>query len=1069
MAKRELGVSRKAPLPAKLTAPKLGNIIQRSRLFKLLDAALDKHAIWVSAPAGAGKTTLVASYLAARTIKPLWYQIDLRDADPAAFFAYLRQAVTHLSPRKRQSLPLLSPEYALGLPVYARNFFEQMYALLPAGTHLVFDNFQELPDSSPLYELFPQLITAAPDGSGIFFISRADAPAQFARLRATRQLEEISPEALMLTAEESRQLGKSCMVTSLPEATLDEMQARTRGWIAGLILLLEDAGNTASKIDGVVDEHLFDFFAAEIMGRAAPDIQEFLMRSALLPVMDVASCAALTGNRHAEPILRDLVRRNYFITRRAGPTVRFEFHPLFRNFLLTELKWRTVPEELSDLERLAGVLLAAAGDMPAAVELLAKAGAADELVELVLAQADKLIAEGQHHTITHWLDLIPAQMRHEHPWLSYWLGVSQLPSNPVEARSHFERAHHIFTHREDVHGIFVSWAAIAESYVLMWDEFGGMKQWIELYRVLRVRYPTFPSQEIEVRVQAALFGVLMYLQPHDPECIAARDSLEVLLYVVTNPDFKVRTASNLALHYAWTGALGDVHRVLAMADMITGEEMVSPLSRIMVRISHCMLCWLSGDPDGAEAAIDDAVRIAEQSGVHLLDSYILSQSIYASSLRGNVDAMTKALDKVQALLSPYRRLDLAHYHFLRGWCAILKGDVTGAYLQASQAVEISESASAGVPLALSRLELAWILDEMGDASRAQILFAKVMEFAQATPRSHFEYTARMIMAFCCLRRGQETACVAELERALSLAGDGEYYWAFPLWDPQMVGVLCSIALQHGIRPDYVRALIRKCHLLPAADSHRLEAWPWPVRIRSLGLFSLTVDEQDITLAGRGKTKVIEMLKVIIALGGSNIHEHRLSDVLWPDADGDQAHQNLTVTLHRLRKLIGSEAVLLNDGRISLNPRRVWLDIWDFDHRLRELEVADEVEAIVRQLSELTSRYKGGLLPQEHAAWLLPVQERYRARYLRAVSEAAERLMADNRWFEALGCYAKAIECEPLVEQFYEGLMSCHYHLGQASDGIMAYRRCQDLLASELGCSPSQRMRSVLEQLVKLSD
>ena len=152
---------------AKLQAPRLASAIPRTRLFKRLDLDLQRRRIvWVTAPAGAGKTTLAASYAAARKIKLIWYQFDLRDADPATFFYYLREALAQVSPRARRVLPLLTPEYAFGLSAYAHNFYEQLGALLKSNYLLVFDNYHELPDDAPVHALLTEGLKALPESVG---------------------------------------------------------------------------------------------------------------------------------------------------------------------------------------------------------------------------------------------------------------------------------------------------------------------------------------------------------------------------------------------------------------------------------------------------------------------------------------------------------------------------------------------------------------------------------------------------------------------------------------------------------------------------------------------------------------------------------------------------------------------------------------------------------------------------------------------------------------------------------------------------------------------------------------
>lgn len=105
--------------PAKLTRPSTRGALRRDRLFHSIERGREKKVIWITGPAGSGKTTLAASYLDSHKAPCLWYQMDAGDADLATFFYYLGLAAKNAAPRNPKPLPLLTPEYLLGIPVFA--------------------------------------------------------------------------------------------------------------------------------------------------------------------------------------------------------------------------------------------------------------------------------------------------------------------------------------------------------------------------------------------------------------------------------------------------------------------------------------------------------------------------------------------------------------------------------------------------------------------------------------------------------------------------------------------------------------------------------------------------------------------------------------------------------------------------------------------------------------------------------------------------------------------------------------------------------------------------------------
>jgi ATP/maltotriose-dependent transcriptional regulator MalT len=231
---------------AKLTPPRVHGAVARERLFRLLDAKRRHPVLWVSGPPGAGKTTLIASYLEKSGVPALWYHLDRADSDAATLFYYLAQAVAFSSPRRARRLPLLTPEYLPDLEGFGRRFLRDAFARLPSGTLLVFDNFHEIAEDSPVHRTLNAALAEVPETGNVIVVSRAPPPAVFARLEVTDALVTIGWDELRLSLEETAAIAATRR-GDLSSKAVEAIHARTDGWVAGVRLLLDrTATNDAS-------------------------------------------------------------------------------------------------------------------------------------------------------------------------------------------------------------------------------------------------------------------------------------------------------------------------------------------------------------------------------------------------------------------------------------------------------------------------------------------------------------------------------------------------------------------------------------------------------------------------------------------------------------------------------------------------------------------------------------------------------------------------------------------------------------------------------------------------------
>ena len=471
-------------------------------------------------PQAAGRLPWSAAILRPADFPALWYQLDEGDADLATFFYYLGQAAKKAAPRKQKSLPLLTPEYRQGISTFTRRYFENLYERLKLPSALVFDNYQDVPEGSPFHEMILNGLSAIPEGVNVIVVSRKDPSPVFIRFQANQLMEILGWNELRLTLEESREMVRLRSKLKWSREWIEHLHKTTDGWAAGLVLMVENAkreGIEAQVVGKLTPEEIFRYFSNEVLGKTDKEVQDFFLQTAFLPQMTVKMAEELTGLPSADRILSTLSRDNYFTMKSFHTESIYQYHPLFRDFLLDRAGETLSPEALSALLKHAAIILEENGQVEAAVSLLQEVGDWDALVRLILKRAPLMVEQGRNRPLEDWLSTLPKDVIENNPWLLYWAGACRLPSNPSDCRPHFEKAFEGFKTQNDVNGICLALEGIVDSIIYAAADFKPLDQWIPVLEETRHRFKVFPSDEIELILTCTIFFAMYYRQPQHPE------------------------------------------------------------------------------------------------------------------------------------------------------------------------------------------------------------------------------------------------------------------------------------------------------------------------------------------------------------------------------------------------------------------------------------------------------------------------------------------------------------------------------------------------------------------------
>ncbi len=1055
---------------AKLTVPRMERAYGRARLFERIDRARqDSRLLWVGAEAGSGKTTLAVGYLQTRKLDSLWYQLDEGDADAASFFYYLDQAARGLDSH-HHVLPMLTPEYLGAVEVYARNFFRELFSLFQGTPRvLVFDNYQDLPDDSPLHQLLATACEELPPELTIIVLSRKKPQAAFARLFANGQATAIEAPELRLTLEETGEISALYAGEPIAEELVASLHQQTGGWAAGLRLMLLQPQTAPSGLpvkDVQPPQVIFDYFAAEVWQRVDEATQDFLMRSALLPSMTIGAVSELTGNSRAGEIMDYLVRQNYFTVRHGGNVPAYEYHDLFRQFLIHKGYEHFAADERRALIKSAAAILIRSGRYEHAAQLLVEDGDHDSLQTLIEHHAPALTAQGRLITLENWLRSLPAERVEAQPWLGYWLGYCRMPRDLSEARRLFEGAYAQFQEEGRPLGQYLAWSGIAETFQFGWDDFSGFDFWIDELHSLQNIHPLERFPEAESRVICAALGTMSFVRSDHPEVRRLAAHAESMLADLRGSSLHIVIAATLQLYYGMVGDFTRLREISRELQQHVDAPGLEPLARLYSYLALTETGWITDDLVSARKWGERGLELGENHGIVLLKSQFHAHLLYTYQLENDLESTREQLEQLSNRTRPECRLDVCHYHYHVVWAALEQGDLVQAREHAERALALSETLHASFPIALCRIKLAEVLAACGEYNAVPPLLEQAGEFAVRMGSTMLQFMVGLVRAFALLRAGRNEECAVALSDTLRF-GCFQGYTTYADRQGRFIAELCRFALEHCIETDYVCTLIRKRGLLPPPGELVPESWPWAVKIYTLGGFEVVREGEQLQFTTKVQKKPLELLQALIALGGCNVSTLKLGELLWPDAEGDAAQQNLKATLHRLRKLIGHDAVDVQDNRMGLNPRYCWTDIDALSGLLNKVSdgvigMDDELERLAARMLEL---YRGPFLSDQEASWVLVPREVFRGKFLKAMKQVAGRLCEQGNTRIALDYYYKLLDIEPLREDIYVAVMRCYQSIGQLSEAMGVYQQLCTLLDSQPGFEPSPEVQELYQSIV----
>jgi LuxR family maltose regulon positive regulatory protein len=431
-------------LATKLYVPRARRaLVDRPALIARLEKGLQRTLTLVSAPAGFGKTTLIATW-AEQTERPVaWLSLDEADNDPARFLAYLVAALQTVDEGLGQELEValesLQPVQMTGLLAGLLNEIDHAAAPLA----LVLDDYH-LIDQEIAHTVVRFLIDNMPENLHLVIITRQDPPWPFGRLRAGGKLGEIRGRDLRFTLEETTAFCNDVMGLGMSPEDIAALDARAEGWVAGLqlaALSIQGEGDVSHLVEGFSgsSRYVLDYLLEEVLSQQPSQVQQFLLNTAVLERLCAPLCDALlqgtdldtsystgklAGPSPAQKLLEHLEAANLFIVPLDEHRLWYRYHHLFAGLLRARLE-QVAPQKIARLHRLAAGWYAGQDLMEEAIAHALQAEDYDFAAELLEQEGIDLVSRHKMVPLARWLETLPRAVIEQRAWLCVFLAYTR--------------------------------------------------------------------------------------------------------------------------------------------------------------------------------------------------------------------------------------------------------------------------------------------------------------------------------------------------------------------------------------------------------------------------------------------------------------------------------------------------------------------------------------------------------------------------------------------------------------------------------------------------------------------
>jgi LuxR family maltose regulon positive regulatory protein len=870
-----------ALLATKLYLPRpQPGFVPRPRLVEALSRGLARGRVLICAPAGFGKTSLLADWARSDGRPVAWLGLDAGDNDPARFWRYVVAALDQARPEISGRLgPLLGPPTPRSFEGLVTALINELATQSGRDEVLLVLDDYHLVEAAPVHESVAFLLENLPPGLRLVVSGRADPPLPLARLRARGQLAELRAADLRFTAEEGAAL-LGAAGPRLPETAVAALTARTEGWAAGLqlaALSLRGQADPAGFVAAFSGSHRFvlDYLADEVLDGQTGQVRAFLLETSVLERLSGELCDAVTGRAGSQALLQDIERAGLFLVPLDEVRRWWRYHHLFADLLRARLE-QEQPGRVLELHRAAAAWSDDHDLGDDAVRHALAAGDAAWAAQLVERYVSALLRRGEGATARRWLSALPAELLRARPRLCVAQAFIAVLGGQVEA---IERL------LDDAERAF---AAVGD----------------------QLHEPSAGSARgVLANIPAGIAFLRAELARLRGDAARAADWDRQALAQLGERDFYLRTLVRASLAVAdWLGGrLGEAERGLAevLAERrAAGEGYLATrvcydLGRVQraqgnvdaalatyrqaletaadgssepphLGMAHVGLAELLYERDELAAALDHATAgVALCRQLAFTPPLAAGLAVLARIRQAHGDAAAAAMDEAgQVELSPQVAALLNPVPSQRARLLLAQGDLPAAS-QWAKAAGLRPEDDPDYPREPAYLALARVLLAQDRPGLALLLLQRLLASAASQGRIGSVIEIQVLRALALAARDDQASALGALTEAVTLACPPGYIRVFADEGMPMRALLTRLSAAHkdqraqarDIRPGYLAALVRACGPAGAAPPSRQASAAPPGMAEPLT--DREVEVLRLLAAGRSNQRIAHELVVAI--------------------------------------------------------------------------------------------------------------------------------------------------------------------------------------------------------------